>query len=111
MLAPRLVAGSFGACRVFSVIWNDAISKERLRTPLRFGYNSMPERLRRSLRPSEQTSIDRFRQDVTLNRFDHVGARIESVGRWFHVERSVEGVELKHVVVERSVRAGSRTAV
>jgi hypothetical protein len=29
MLAPRLVAGSFGASRVFSVIWNDAISKER----------------------------------------------------------------------------------
>src|SRR5580698_7827740 len=28
MLAPRLVAGSFGACRVFSVIWNDAISKD-----------------------------------------------------------------------------------
>src|SRR5262249_53363020 len=41
--------------------------------------------LGRLLRPPEQACVDRFRQDVTLNRFHHVGARLESVGRWYHV--------------------------
>ena len=28
---------------------------------------------------------DRLCQNMTLDRFDHVGAHLESVGRWFHV--------------------------
>src|ERR1700692_3640749 len=63
------------------------------------------------LRPSEQAPVNRFRQDVTLKRFHHVGARLESVGRWFHVQLGVQGKELKHVVMERTVRAGPGTAV
>src|SRR5580700_6771229 len=64
-----------------------------------------------SLRPSEQAPVDGFCEDVTLNRFHHDGARLESVARWFHVQLGVQGVELKHVVMERTIRAGSRTAV
>jgi hypothetical protein len=43
----------------------------------------------RLLRPSEQAPVDRFRQDVTLNRFHYIGARLESVGRWFHVQLNI----------------------
>ena len=32
------------------------------------------------LRPPEQAPVDCFGQDVTLNRFHHIGARLESVG-------------------------------
>ena len=32
------------------------------------------------LRPAEQAPVDRLCQDVTLNSFDHVGARLEGVG-------------------------------
>ena len=59
------------------------------------------------LRPSEQAPVDGLCQDVTLNRFDHVGARLERVGRWFHVHLSVQRVELENVVVKRTVRGGS----
>jgi hypothetical protein len=38
---------------------------------------SSPERL---LWPPEQAPVDRFPQNVTLNRFHYVGARLESVG-------------------------------
>src|ERR1700719_4689195 len=63
------------------------------------------------LRPPEQASVNRFRQDMTLNSFHYVGARLESVGRWFHVQLDVQGKKLKHIVMERTVRAGSGAAV
>src|SRR5438046_4732207 len=65
----------------------------------------------RLLRSPEQAPIDRFRQNVTLNRFHYVGARLESVGRWFHVQLGIQRIELEHVVVERAGRGGSRSAV
>src|SRR5262249_50704340 len=37
--------------------------------------------------------------------------RLESVGRWFHIQLGVQGIKLKHVVVERTFRPGSGTAV
>src|SRR5258707_436863 len=48
---------------------------------------------------------------MTLNRFHYVSTRLESVGRWFHVQLGIQRIELKHVMVERAVRGGSRSAV
>jgi hypothetical protein len=58
---------------------------------------------REELRSPEQAPVDRSRQDVILNGFHDASARLESVGRWFHVEPGVQRIELKHVVVERAV--------
>src|SRR5580693_5412575 len=48
---------------------------------------------------------------MTLDRLDHVGARLEGVSRWFHVQLGVQRVEFENVVVERTVSGGSRTTV
>jgi hypothetical protein len=63
------------------------------------------------LRPPEQAAVDRFAQDVALNRFDYVGARLKGVGCGLHVQFGVQGIEFKNVVVKGAVCARSRTAV
>jgi hypothetical protein len=39
--------------------------------------------------------VDRFRQNMPVNRFPYVSARLESVGRWFHVQLGVQRIKLK----------------
>src|SRR5262245_52490697 len=63
------------------------------------------------LRPAEEAPVNRLRENVTLNRFHHVGARFECVGGWFHVQLGIQSIDLKHIVVERTIRGGSRTTV
>lgn len=59
------------------------------------------------LRPAEQAAVYDFAEDVSLDGLEHIRARLERVGRRLHVEHRVKRVELEHVMVLRTVRAGA----
>ena len=63
------------------------------------------------LRALEQSAVDRLAENVSLHRLHHVRARLESVGGRLDVDHRVERVELEHVVMLRTVRAGAGTAI
>jgi len=66
---------------------------------------------KRLLRTPEQSAVDGFREDMTLDRFHHVRARLERVGGRLHVDDVVQGIEFEHVVMLRTVRASAGTAI
>src|SRR5262249_19485412 len=45
------------------------------------------------LRSPEEAPVDSLCQNVTLDRFDQVGARLERVGRWFHIHLGGQATE------------------
>src|SRR5262245_38917662 len=63
------------------------------------------------LRTTEQSAEDRLGEDVALHRLEHVRTRFERVARRLDADRRVERVDLEHVVMLRSVRAGARSPV
>src|SRR5262249_55048825 len=65
----------------------------------------------RLLRTFEQSAVDGLAEDVTRDRFHHVGPRLERVGGRLHVDFRVEGVELEHVVMARAVGGRARSAI
>src|SRR5690348_13536543 len=64
-----------------------------------------------ALRAAEEAAVDRFRQNVSLDRLQHIRARLESVGGGLHVQLGIQRVEFDHVVVERTAGGCAGTAV
>src|ERR1700687_2823862 len=65
----------------------------------------------RLLRTPEQSAVQGFRENVSLDGLHHVRPCLEGVGGRLHVDRRIQRVELEHVVMLRAVRARTRPAI